>query len=184
MASFLQNLRAKLKQGQERPTEERTRLEFREGTTSGGGNETAQLVMRDQRTNRPVRVARADYSTALSPTEKQKTWRAQLREMTDNGKPLFQTLYNLSQGVPIVVGLPDGRESLPVLPSPETMRGSATDLLHMLHGKPVAQTEVTKAEEDAGRLMQVQAMSDEDLLKVINGEVTEKRELPEPEEET
>lgn len=152
-----------------------TKLEARLGEGPEGG-EVATLTIRDQATGRPLRTSRAISPGRLDQKERQKTWRAQLREMTDNGRPLFQLLYNLAEGLPIVHTLPDGRTSEPVVPSPEVMRGSAVDLLHMLHGKPVAQTEVTKAEEDAGRLMQVQAMSDEDLLKVINGEVVEKTE--------
>lgn len=152
----------------------RTRLEAQEGETQHG--EASKLTLRDAATNRVVRSTTDVYpdqnrTSAFSGPIKarEKTWRAQLRELTGNGQRLFQTLYNLSEGQPIVHRLPDGRTSEPIVPSPEVMRGAATDLLHMLHGKPVAQTEVTKAEEDAGRMLQVQAMSDEELLRIIEG---------------
>ena len=93
------------------------------------------------------------------------TWRWTLRKLTNDGAELFAVLYNLAQGAPYVASW-EGKVSEPIVPSPEVRRAAATDLLHMLHGKPVAQTEVMKAEMEAQEVQRYQAMSREELLRI------------------
>jgi hypothetical protein len=100
-------------------------------------------------------------------TIKSETWRSAMRRLTKDGAELHQVLYNLAMGSVQVVELPDGRVSEPIIPSPEVRRAAAVDLLHMLHGKPVAQTEVVKAEQEAEDAKQYAALSDEQLEKLL-----------------
>jgi hypothetical protein len=110
------------------------------------------------------------HAPLLPAKSRKETWRAALRRLTNNGADLHATLYNLSQGTPLTYTLPDGRTSEPIIPSPEVMRAAAVNLIEFLHGKAVAQSEVTKAEEDSVRLDQLSAYSDEELRKIVEGE--------------
>lgn len=99
-------------------------------------------------------------TTPISPKALMKrTWRAALRHITNDGEDAMVVLRDLMEGRPFVATLPDGRQSEPVIPSPEVRRAAALDILHLLHGKPVAQTEVLKAEREAEDLEKYKAMS-------------------------
>jgi hypothetical protein len=98
---------------------------------------------------------------------KRETWRGVMRRLTNDGKDVMEVLYNLAMGNVLVAQLPDGRVSEPIVPSPEVRRAAAVDLLHMLHGKPVAQTEVVKAEQEAEDVAQYAALSDDELERLL-----------------
>lgn len=99
-------------------------------------------------------------TTPISPTALMKrTWRSALRHITNDGEDAMVVLRDLMEGRPFVATLPDGRQSEPVIPSPEVRRAAAVDVLHLLHGKPVAQTEVLKAEREAEDVERYKAMS-------------------------
>ena len=95
------------------------------------------------------------------------TWRQMLRKMTDNGIEQFTILREISRGTPFVARLPDGRETEPQVPTLETQRQAAKDLIEFMHGKAVAQTEVMKAEEEAQAMEQIRALSDEELKQRV-----------------
>ena len=121
------------------------------------------------------RVVRRDDAKMLkalvpSNTRNRETWRKALDRITDGGRVLDEVLLNLAMGTPYEPVLPDGRKGEPVVPTPEVRRAAAVDLMHMLRGKPVAQTEVVKSEKEAEDLEQYRAMSDADLEKVIQGQ--------------
>jgi len=98
---------------------------------------------------------------------KRETWRGVMRRLTNDGKDVMEVLYNLAMGSAVISQLPDGRVSEPIIPSPEVRRAAAVDLLHMLHGKPVAQTEVVKAEQEAEDVAQYAALSDDELERLL-----------------
>lgn len=142
------------------------------------GVQGATAVVRD---DRGKVVATAPLAERLDRSRD--TWRSTLRKLTNNGEELFVVLYNLAQGAPYKASF-EGKESEPIIPSPEVRRAAATDLLHMLHGKPVAQTEVVKSEVEAQEMQRYQAMSREELLRIAGLEGAHaKRGLP-PERET
>lgn len=93
------------------------------------------------------------------------TWRSRLRKLTKDGELLEEVLLSLAGGEAYQARLPDGRVSDPIVPSPEVRRAAAVDLLHMLHGKPVPQTEVIKSEEESTKLKRMAAYSDEALAE-------------------
>lgn len=97
------------------------------------------------------------------PKTTRETWRVMLRRMTNDSEDLLGKLVSIANGEPFVGVLKDGRETEPVIPSIESQRAAATELLHMLHGKPVTQTEVIKAEEQTKELDRLRAMSDAEL---------------------
>jgi hypothetical protein len=102
-----------------------------------------------------------------SPPEKGmpplRNWRRQVRQMTDNGIDAFKVLINIMNAQPQKITLPDGKESEWIIPTLETQRAAAKDIIEFINGKAVAQTEVMKAEKEAEDVEQYQAMSDEAL---------------------
>lgn len=123
------------------------------------------IVAHDPEGRMVGRVFTKDFKTPRA------SWRAALRQLTDNGNDLYAVLLNIARGVPYSAQLPDGRKTEPVVPSIESMRQAAKDLIEFLDGKAVPQTEVIKAEEQSSELERLRAMSDEDLLRVIEGEL-------------
>lgn len=130
------------------------------------------LVKRDVKTGLPVvrsdgkpDIQHAEVPTTLSPRGVSSTWRSMLRKLTKNGAALDEVLYNLAMGNAYESSLPDGRKSEPIVPSPEVRRAAAIDLLHMLRGKPVSQTEVVASERAAEDLAAYAAYSDEDIAR-------------------
>lgn len=133
------------------------------------------LVARDTDTGRIAtrtnRQGEVEQIRATVPVRaSRQTWRKGLARITNNGTMLDEILLGLALGAAYEPVLPDGRKGEPVVPSPEVRRAAAVDLMHMLRGKPVAQTEVMKAEKEAEDLEQYRALSDADLERVIQGE--------------
>lgn len=122
-------------------------------------------------------------------SEDKSSWRAALKRLTGNGKSLYEAMYNLAMGVPIVHRLSDGRVSEPVCPSPEVMFRAQQALIEMMHGKAVAQSEVSKAEEDERLRDSFKAMSEAELWAMLEkrrkefSATAEPAVLPEPEAE-
>ena len=123
------------------------------------------LVARDE--NERVVAAHPVPAEGKSIAQKKETWRTAMRRLTNDGLDQMTVLHNLSQGIAYKVTLPDGRESEPIIPTPEVRRAAAIDLLHMLHGKPVAQTEVVRAEQEAEDAAQYASFSDEQLEQAL-----------------
>lgn len=119
---------------------------------------------------------------AAAPRERKQTWRRNLARLTNNGADAHETLVRLMRGE---VHMPVGRDphtgatlrGEPVTPSAEVMRAAAVNIHEMLHGKSVAETEVRAAEEEAEKRQQLEAMSEEELMRVVEGEVVEKKPL-------
>lgn len=88
-----------------------------------------------------------------------------VRAMTNDGVELVLTLLEISRGTAYTVKLSDGRESEPIIPTVETRLAATNSLLDRVWGKPVAQTEVVKAEAESIMQDQLAAMSNEDLLE-------------------
>lgn len=117
------------------------------------------VVLRDEQ-NRPI-------AKQLVVKTDNRTWREALKKLTNDGADIHEVLYNLAMGTPQVVKLEDGRESEPIVPSPEVRRAAAMDLHRIMHGKEVAETEVIKAEEEAHKMRALSAMSDHDILREL-----------------
>lgn len=92
-----------------------------------------------------------------------KSWRAQLREITNNGKELAEIMLSLAKGDAWQVRLPDGRVSAPVLPSSDVRLRAAVFLHETLFGRAVAQTEIVKAEQESREMDAIRALSDDQL---------------------
>lgn len=112
--------------------------------------------------------------TKLIASDKPKeTARAAVRRVTNNGVDLYLRLYDIAMGKPHIYREHDAsgkvlRESQPVLPSIESQRAAAKDLIEFLHGKAVPQTDVVQAEEQQVALDQLQAMSDDQLWAIAS----------------
>lgn len=113
------------------------------------------VVLRDDR-GLPIRKIEALKN-------QRQTWRSVLRAMTNDGADLLAKMYDIAMGKPFVVELTNGLQTEPEVPTLETQRMAAMDLMTLLHGRAVPQTEVAKAEESA--LEAIRAMSDEDLAR-------------------
>lgn len=128
----------------------------------------SKLVNRDAETHEIKKTSDGrPMSFEVAPKAKKETWRRALSKLTDNGKLLDDVLLNLAAGNAYTAKLPDGRESAPIVPSPEVRRAAAIDILHMIRGKPVSQTEVMAAEKEAEELEKYSAISDADLLAAV-----------------
>jgi len=148
------------------------------------------LVERDEN----GRIARNDDGSqrrALMPLPREQregsaemTWRRNLKRLTNNGGDIHERLLRIARGemlIPATAKDPVTGETFrgePQQPTVETQRAALKDLHEMLHGKAVAETEVSKAEEEAEKQQQLEAMSDEELRRIVDGEVVERRELP------
>ena len=85
-----------------------------------------------------------------APANKARTWRDALRaQLGTNGERLHTILADLAEGKAWMAQLPDGRCSVPVLPSSDVRLRAAMFLHESLYGKAVAQTEIQKAELEA-----------------------------------
>ncbi len=97
-----------------------------------------------------------------------KNWREALRDHTgQDGGRLWQKLIDLSEGKPIFFQLPDGRTSLPVIPTPDVQLRATVALAEMGFGRAVLQTEIVKAEQEAKDFESVRALSEEELDRQI-----------------
>lgn len=96
------------------------------------------------------------------------SWKDYLREQTGpNGERLLDGMLDIAQGRPWIPRLLDGREGEPVVPTTADVLAARTYLLNMMHGRPVDQTKVMKAEREASKNAEVIALSDEDLKREI-----------------
>jgi hypothetical protein len=127
--------------------------------------EGSHIVARDE----DGRILKTTNGQPLASVVKAgENWRKRLARATDDGRVLEEALTRLALGEPQVKTLPDGRVSEPVIPTPEVQRAALMNLLEMMRGKAVAQTEIKeahKATED-----QLRAMTDEQLDAVIDGD--------------
>lgn len=131
----------------------------------------SKLVTRDAETQEIKKTSDGRLMAAeVKPKAKKETWRSALSKLTDNGKLLDDVLVNLALGNAYTARLPDGRESAPIVPSPEVRRAAAIDILHMVRGKPVSQTEVMDAVMADEELDRYRAISDEELLAAVKGD--------------
>lgn len=105
-------------------------------------------------------------SSIVTRDATKRTWRRLLKEMTHDGADVMTVLHNLAMGH-AYTAVHDGKETEPIVPSPEVRRAAAMDLLTFLHGKPVAQTEVAKADEVAEEMVQYSAMSETELRRIV-----------------
>lgn len=105
-------------------------------------------------------------SSIVTRDATKRTWRRLLKEMTHDGADVMAVLHNLAMGH-AYTAVHDGKETEPIVPSPEVRRAAAMDLLTFLHGKPVAQTEVAKADEVAEEMVQYSAMSETELRRIV-----------------
>lgn len=122
------------------------------------------LVKRDEE-GKITAVATAPKPTVkgTQSPEAKRTFRNALYKMTDGGLDNIKTLISLRDGEPQVHEMPDGRKSEPIYPTPEVRRASAMNLHEILHGKPVAASEVLKAEKEAEDMERYRAMSNDEL---------------------
>jgi len=100
------------------------------------------------------------------PTKRQKGWRAAARALAggDTMPHLFKVLMDIAEGKAVLCTLPDGRVGPPIIPTAADRLRAATEYIHAVIGKPVAQTEIVQAEAAGAELEAVQALSDDELL--------------------
>lgn len=67
------------------------------------------------------------------------------RRVGEKGEKLWETLADIAEGKAWIPRLPDGREGPPQVPTTADRRAAATELSHMLYGKPVSQIELASA---------------------------------------
>lgn len=96
------------------------------------------------------------------------SWKDYLRELVGpNGERLLDGMLDIAEGRPWIPRLHNGREGEPVVPTTADRLAAQQYLSNMLHGRPVDQTKVMKAEREASKNAEVIALSDEDLRKEI-----------------
>lgn len=128
-----------------------------------------KLVLRDA--NGKI-VSAAARPARQSP----ETWRRFLLRVTDNGQLIYERLVDLALGKPFRIEKPDG-SVVAETPTFEVQRAAAMNLLEMMHGKAVAQTEVVKAEKEAVKDAQLRSMSTAQLTDIVRAHYTELREI-------
>lgn len=128
------------------------------------------LVVRDEKDNLVRDMEGAVRRAVVRRGAGKETLRKAIARLTNDGHDLIMRLNALSQGIPQVATLPDGRMSEPVIPTPEVQLQATKDLIDRAYGKAVAQTEVLKAVREAEEVEQYQAMSDAELERIIEGD--------------
>jgi len=103
------------------------------------------------------------------------SWRRLLRKVTNNMEDQWSKLLSISRGEPFTVKLPDGRQSEPVVPSIDAQMHASVELLHMVYGRPVPQTDVVQAEEASQEVERVQALTDAELDNEIRKYIAEQK---------
>jgi hypothetical protein len=109
--------------------------------------------------------------------ERPKNWREDLRQQTKNGAELHRILLSLARGEAWQATLPGGMVSAPILPSADVRLRAAMFLEEQLFGKAVAQTEVTRAEQEAKELESIRALTDDELAAEAT-RILEARRVP------
>lgn len=79
---------------------------------------------------------------------------------------LFEWMAEVAEGRPVVPTLPDGRQGPPVTFSGADILAARRYLCDAYNGKPVPQTEVVAAELASQDLIQLQAMSDDQVREL------------------
>lgn len=97
-----------------------------------------------------------------------KTWRETLRNRVGpGGERLWEVMLEIAEGRAWKPVWRDesGVEHVgePIAPTTADRLSAARELAHMLYGKPVPQTEASRAEEDARQLEDVRALTDAEL---------------------
>ncbi len=93
------------------------------------------------------------------------TWRAFLREMTNNGEDLLTAIWNIGQGVPFSA-THKGQELEPQVPTAEVRLRALEYLATMNFGKAPAASEVMQAEVQAEEMARLSAMSEAQLREI------------------
>lgn len=106
-----------------------------------------------------------------------KNWREDLRQQTKNGAELHRIMLSLARGEAWQASLPDGKISAPMIPSGDVRLRAAMFLEEQLFGKAVAQTEVTRAEQEAKELEAIRALTDDELAAEAE-RILEARRVP------
>ena len=124
-----------------------------------------KLVVRDE-TGRLVNTKPAEPFATVIEMPKAKNWRAAIRrQVGGDGSSIWETWFDLMQGKVFVPTHKDANgivhEGEPMVPSFEVRRAAARDLAEFAFGKPVAQTEIVKAEEESEVMAQLTALSDD-----------------------
>ena len=101
------------------------------------------------------------------PKGKRESFRELIVKLTNNGQDQLEVLMAISRGQAITptLTMPDGtiQYGEPVVPNATVMAQASKDLIEMMHGKAVAQTEVMKAAQEAKHVEQARALSDSEL---------------------
>ena len=112
---------------------------------------------------RPFSIIRSALEQNLKASPlKHRTWRDSLRSRLPVDA-LHTILADLAEGRAWMAELPDGKCSVPVLPSSDVRLRAAMFLHEALYGKAVAQTEIQKAEAEAKDFEAVRALDDDQL---------------------
>ena len=153
------------------------------------------LVVRDTDTGRIARnddgtlkhVVDAPRGVKYDKKAQKETFRQGLKRLTNNGMDGLERLARISRGeILIPVGIDpltgDKLKGEPLVPSIESQRAAIMDIHQILHGKAVSETDVNEAEKQAETRASLEAMSEDDLRRIIEGEVVSSKELPSGEE--
>lgn len=125
----------------------------------------SKLVLRDE-TGRLVKTKPVEPFATVIEMPKAKNWRAAIRrQVGGDGSAIWETWFDLMQGKVFTPRHVDAdgtvHEGEPMVPSFEVRRAAARDLAEFAFGKPVAQTEIVKAEEESETMAQLNALSDD-----------------------
>jgi len=124
------------------------------------------LVLRDESGRIVKNHNGAQVATLEIPPNRKRTWRAAIRASVGNdGEELWALWLKLARGQPVRPKFGDLETADLLIPSFEVQRAAIRDLAEFAFGKPVAQTEVVKAEEQAEEMNQLEALSDAQLLE-------------------
>lgn len=101
------------------------------------------------------------------PTTKHRdSWKDFIKQIGgNNGERWLQNLASIADGNAWIPRLADGREGPPVIPSTADRNAANIYILNMMHGKPVDQTKVVKAEKEARKSLDLSTVPDIELRK-------------------
>ena len=116
-----------------------------------------------------------------------KNWRHFARLSTNNGLDLFEVMVKIARGEPLQseMTLPTGEvvQTAPQVPPPAVQLAAAKEVFEFIHGKAVAATEVIRAEEETQQLERLRAMSDMELMLMLERGDEEGELIVEPAEQ-
>lgn len=100
-----------------------------------------------------------------------RNWRHYARLYTNNGMDVFEIMVKIAKGEALhsEMTLPTGEvvQTAPQIPPPAVQLAAAKEVFEFIHGKAVAATEVIRAEEETQQLERLRAMSDRELLLML-----------------